>query len=82
MQLIERLKRLLLAWILAAALPAQATVFVFGDSLSDAGNVYTESIAMGLHSALYPANMGTGFELWDERLQPMSLRRCSRWAGD
>ena len=49
MQLIERLKRLLLAWILAAALPAQATVFVFGDSLSDAGNVYTESIAMGLH---------------------------------
>ncbi len=39
---------LLLAAAVVVAAPAQAAVFVFGDSLSDAGNVYDASIALGL----------------------------------
>lgn len=39
----ELLNGLLLAMVLAIATPVQAALFVFGDSLSDAGNVYDAS---------------------------------------
>ena len=48
MKRIECLKRLLPVVFLFIASSVQASLFVFGDSLSDAGNVYDASIALGL----------------------------------
>lgn len=48
MTYVERFKRLLLSLVLLVTLPAHAGVVVFGDSLSDSGNVYSASIASGL----------------------------------
>ena len=49
MKRIESLKRILPVLLLFFASSVPAALFVFGDSLSDAGNVYDESIALGLN---------------------------------